>query len=302
MVSFTKTINDIKTLKIQGAESIAKSTLIALRQKATTSKAITKGRFLRELHSAKELLFTARPTEPCMRNCLYFVLMNCKGASLQDLKSSFFSLVEAAIDHLNTTEKKIAEIGANKIKDNMIVFTHCHSSTVIGVLKKAAQQNKKFFVNNTETRPMFQGRITATELAKVGIPITHYVDAAARYALKKADLMLIGADAISSEGKIINKIGSELFAEVANKFEVPVYVCTDSWKFDAATIFGYEDEIETRKASEIWKKPPHGVIVDNHAFEKIDPNLVTGIISELGIYKPEIFVEELKRNYKWMFR
>jgi len=302
MVSFTKTIKDIRDLKIQGAQNIAKSSLFALRQKAKFSKAITKTRFLRELNEAKRLLLSSRPTEPCMRNCLNFVLFNLKGKDLSEFRINFFIKVEEALEHIKTTEKKIAEIGNNKIKNGMTIFTHCHSSTVINILKKAKQQKKRFEVHNTETRPLFQGRTTATELIKLGIPVTHFVDAAARYALKKADLMLIGADAITSEGKIINKIGSELFAEIANKFEIPIYICTDSWKFDPASVFGYEEDIEIRKSTEIWKKPPKGIKIDNYAFEKIDTNLITGIISELGVYRPEIFVEELKRNYSWMFR
>jgi ribose 1,5-bisphosphate isomerase len=172
----------------------------------------------------------------------------------------------------------------------------------MAILKRAKQNKRNFEVHNTETRPLYQGRKTAKECSKMGIPVKIYVDSAARYALKKVDLMLIGADAITSEGKIINKIGSEMFAEIANKFDIPVYVCTDSWKFDAATVYGYEEEIETRRTSEVWRRQPKGIKIDNHAFEKVDTDLVTGIISELGIYKPEIFVEEIRRNYGWMLR
>jgi len=183
----------------------------------------------------------------------------------------------------------------------MVVFTHCHSSTVIEILKQANKQGKRFTVHNTETRPKFQGRLTAQELARLGIPVVHYVDSAARLALKKADIMLIGADAITTEGKVINKIGSELMAEVAEKWDVSLYVCSDSWKFDPKSVFGYEEEIEKRKPTEIWPTAPKGVKIDNFAFEKVNPDLITGIISELGIYKPTIFVEEVKRAYPWMF-
>ena len=69
---------------------------------------------------------------------------------------------------------------------------------VMAILKKAKEQGKKFEVYNTETRPKFQGRITATELAKLGIPVTHYIDSAARLAIKQTDMMLIGCDAIDS--------------------------------------------------------------------------------------------------------
>ena len=182
-----------------------------------------------------------------------------------------------------------------------IVFTHCHSNTVIAIFKEAKKERKNFTVYNTETRPLFQGRLTAKELSREGISVRHFIDSAARLALKEVDLMLIGADAITSEGKVINKIGSEMFAEFAEKFDIPVYSCTDSWKFDPKTVFGYEEEIEKRGAREVWAEAPKGVIVDNCVFEKINPDLITGIISELGVYKPTIFIEEVKRTYPWMF-
>ncbi|MEA3514396.1 MAG: hypothetical protein U9R34_02895, partial [Nanoarchaeota archaeon] len=87
----------------------------------------------------------------------------------------------------------------------------------------------------------------------------------------------------------------------ANKLNVPVYVCTHSWKFDPKTIFGFEEIIEKRLAKEVWPDKPKNVAIDNFAFEKVSPALVIGIISEIGIYNPQNFIEGIKRNYSWMF-
>jgi ribose 1,5-bisphosphate isomerase len=184
----------------------------------------------------------------------------------------------------------------------MTIFTHCHSNTVIDVLKKAKSQRKRFSVNNTETRPLFQGRITAKQLSRLNIKVTHFVDSAARLAIKDSNIMLIGCDAITSEGKVINKIGSEMFSEIASKHETSVYVCTHSWKFDPKTIFGFETIIEKRNAKEIWPRPPKKVKISNYTFEKINPDLITGIISELGIHPPEVFLQEVKKVYPWMLK
>ena len=202
--------------------------------------------------------------------------------------------------HFEEVDKKISEFASRKISNSTIIFTHCHSSSVMKALINAKQDGKRFEVHNTETRPLYQGRITAKELSQQGIPVVHYVDSAARIALKKADIMLLGADAITSEGKVINKIGSELFAEVADRYDIPLYICSDSWKFDPLSIFGFEEEIEKRSSKEIWPTAPKGVAIDNIAFEKIDPDLITGIISELGVYKAEVFVEEIKKVYPWI--
>jgi ribose 1,5-bisphosphate isomerase len=303
-MGFKQIVLDIKSLKIQGAENIAKEAVKSLTHVLEDNRKKEPAQIIKELEKAKTQLFATRATEPCMRNSLNFVLadIGLHSKTTQDLKTHVESKIKNILDFFQESEEKIIEYGAQKIKDGMIIYTHCHSSTVTKILKQAWKNGKRFEVHNTETRPRLQGRITAAELAKEGIPVTHYVDSAARFALKKADLMLIGADAITVEGKVINKVGSELFAEIANKYDVPVYVCANSWKFDPETVFGFEEPIEKRYASEVWKDAPRGVKIDNFAFEKMSPELITGVITELGIYKPQMLVDMIQKKYSWMFR
>ena len=302
-MGFEKTVEDIKSLKIQGAEVIAKEAVKSLRYiiKEIRKKEIKQA--IAELEKSKVLLLKTRPTEPCMRNALNFVLFEMEKHSQNstELASYVEQRIKQVLQFFEEAEEKITEYGTQKIKDGMIVYTHCHSSAVARILVRAWKQGKHIEVHNTETRPKLQGRITANELAKQGIPVVHYVDSAARFALKKADIMLIGADAITTEGKIINKVGSELFAEVADKYDVPVYVCSNSWKLDPETLFGFEEPIEKRYSKEVWDKAPKGVRIDNFAFEKIDPDLVTGVITELGVYKPQMLVQVVQKKYGWMF-
>lgn len=295
---FESIVKDIQSLKIQGAENIAKASVKAILIVAEKLKNSRKTDMLHYLNHAKQILFKTRITEPCMRNTLNYLLKNIEFSD--NIYSHLHARLEAVKKHFEESNKKIAMFGAKKISSRMIVFTHCHSSAVINILKKAKQEGKRFAVHNTETRPLFQGRITASELAREGIPVVHYIDSAARIALKKADIMLIGADAINSEGFVFNKIGSEMFAEIAAKYDIPVYVCSDSWKFDAQTLWGFEERIEKRHEKEVWPGAPKGVRINNYAFEKINPSLITGIISELGIYRPEVFAEEVISAYPWI--
>ena len=262
---FSKVLNDIKTLKIQGAENVAISAVACLKELADRKSSP------KVLLGAAEQLAKTRPTEPCMQNALHYLV---KETAEEDLWIEVSERAEQALRHFSDSKRRIAEETNRKIVNGMTIFTHCHSSTIIDCLLLAKKQGKSFNVNVTETRPLFQGRITATELAKAGIPVMFYADAAARFALKKADMMLIGADAITADGKVINKIGSELHAIVAQKYDLPVYVCTDSWKFDPRSVFGYERELEMRNQKEIWDKPPKGVSVSNFVFERIDPKLI----------------------------
>lgn len=298
-MNFETIVKDIKSLKIQGATNVAKSAALAIKSIAGEYSGQDRHTLLNSLRKARDILIKVRPTEPALRAVLKYILYNIEAE--EDIAEEVVRRAGETDEHFKKSQEKIAVMGAKKISSGMVIFTHCHSSTVIDILKYAKSEGKNFTVHNTETRPMFQGRITAQELARAGIPVLHFVDSAARYALKRADIMLIGADAIASEGKVINKIGSEMFAEIASKYEIPVYSCTDSWKFDPKTVFGYEEELEKRTGAEVWPNPPRNVKVSNIAFEKISPDLITGIISEIGIYKPIIFVEEVKRHYPWMF-
>lgn len=300
-MKFDQIVRDIKTLKIQSAENVAKNAILAIKDYSLHIDAITKTRFLDELEKAKTILFKTRPTEPCMRNALNFVIHDLDAQSLERMKEKFNQRAEQALAHLNTAESIIAEIGSKKIREGSKIFTHCHSSMVMAILKKAKKQGKNFEVHNTETRPNFQGRITALELSKIGIPVTHYIDSSARLALKQTDMMLIGCDAIDSECKIYNKMGSEMFAEIANNFDIPVYIATDSWKFDQKSVFGFNEEIEQRSSDEIWPNSPKTIKIKNYSFEKIDPGLVSGIISEIGVFNPQTFISELRSKYKFMF-
>ncbi len=276
MDSFHKICKDIKTLRIQGAENVARAVAQAL--------------LLRHDKSAVKQLIGLRPTEPCLRNTIKFVF------SFDNVKTG----VARALEHFDSARKKIMKIGAELIENNSVVYTHCHSNTVMAVLLEARKQGKHFQVHCTETRPLYQGRLTAAQLAKARIPVTLYVDSAARLALKKADIAFFGCDAITST-KIYNKIGSEMIAIMAKQRSVPLYVATDSWKFDPKAIYGVEEKIENRSIKEIWDNAPKGVKILNPAFEKIDPQLVTGIISELGLFMRKSFIEALKDNYPFIF-
>ena len=301
-MKFKKIVSDIKSLKIQGAENIAKESVKSLYHIIHKTKTHKPSPLLHELDMARRQLIGARPTEPCMRNALNYVLKNIRKTDHIPTIMEIDRNIKYVLNYFKTAEKKIAEIGVNTIRRNYVVQTHCHSSTVMMIMAKAKFNKIPFQVHNTETRPRFQGRITATELSALGIPVKHYVDSAVRLALKKADVFLFGADAIQSNGRIINKIGTELFLEIAKKYDIPSYACALSWKFDPLTVYDVDEPLENRNSDEVWKKPPKNVTIVNPAFEIIDPDLVTGVISELGVYKPEVFVDEVRRTQSWMFK
>ncbi len=295
-MKFNEALRKIKSIKIQGAENITIFSLQALKNEINR---IDEEDILTKLSLLRDKLMETRPTEPCMRNAFNYLFHSLHGGNI---KQQINEKIGFLLEYFEKSGKTIANIGSKKIKSNMIIYTHCHSSTVMDILIKAKEQGKNFEVYNTETRPLYQGRTTAKELAKKGIKVTHFVDSGMRIAIKEADIVLLGADAITCESKAINKIGSELAAEIAKDFDVPCYICTNSWKYDPQTVFGFDEKIEKRHKKEVWKNPPKNVKISNYAFEMVSPELITGIISELGIYNPFVFVSEVRDTYPQLFK
>ncbi len=291
MDKFSKTLADIRSLKIQGAENVARSAVLAFEHYALGLKTKSRADFLKKIRIAKEKVFSTRPTEPLMRSSINFIIKNSRPGSVDEMKREIKKSSKDVLDHFDLAQKKIADIGSKLIRNGTVVSTHCHSSTVVSVLKKAKSQGKKFKVNVTETRPLYQGRITAKDLSKAKIPVDLCVDSAECFELKESSIVLIGADAITKR-HVYNKIGTEAFLIMAKKYKIPVYVCTDSWKFDPEHM---HEKIEFRKAEEVWKKPPKGVKIENPAFDEIEPELIKAIVSEIGVLS---FNEFLRKKAK----
>ena len=170
----------------------------------------------------------------------------------------------------------------------MNIYTHCHSSTVIDILKYAKQkQKKKFVVYTTEVEPLLQGRKTAEDLAKSKIKVIISPDMAAEQSLKKCDLFLFGVDAFTKKS-VANKIGTNTLCKIAKIYNIPSYACGVSQKFTDKI------KIEKRPSKEVWDKHNKKIEVTNPAFDKTKLKLITGIISEFGILSPKKFVKIVK--------
>ncbi len=251
---FNRIVQDIKDIKIQGATNIAKKALYAY--------------LLVPTKQSKNKLLNSRPTEPMMENVLELAE---KGIPKNQI-----------LAHFKEAQDKINEKVFKLIKRDDVIFTHCHSTNVINALIYAKKKGKKFEVYNTETRPLFQGKKTAHELRRAGIKVTMFVDSALGVALskeqgtKKADIVFLGADAITEKG-VINKIGSEVVANIARDNKIPVYVVADSWKFTKSKI-----PLEHRELNEVWNRAPKKIKIKNPAFEFIDKKYITKVITEEG--------------------
>jgi ribose 1,5-bisphosphate isomerase len=298
------TAEKIRKLQVQGARNVAIAAVKAIQTQAEQTKTKTKAQFLGELKEAQTLFSESRETEPLMRNAIIWIITQAQVANTEkvaELSKLVVSATNQFLKDLEDTREKTAEIGAKRIRDGSVVFTHCHSSTVTRLLAKAKAEGKNFKVICTETRPAFQGRITAKELVDLGIETTFIVDSAARTFMGNVDVVIVGADAITSEGNVVNKIGSSGIAVLANEARVPLYVVSELLKFDPETLQGECEKIEQRNPAEVWSEAPPKLLVRNPAFDVTPNRYIHGLICEEGIIAPQSIVEVMRRRYPWVF-
>ena len=136
-------------------------------------------------------------------------------------------------------------------------------------------------VSCTESRPAFEGRGLAAELAAAGVAVTLFGDAAIAHALGHAVAVLLGADAIAPTW-FLNKSGTRMLAAAASQWGVPVYVVATRDKFVTQEL-GARLVVREGDATEIWSKPPRGVQIRNPYFESTPIELITSVISDVGV-------------------
>ncbi len=287
----------ITALEIQGATNIAMFAVKELVKFAQRNKSLSKKEMWSQLIEVEEIFTKSRSTEPAMRNGLMYILGKLQHDQLEGISEDIPKMIEIYGSEyeniLKEAKKSIAQYGNNLIPSNLekpyIVQTHCHSSVVEGILIEAHKQGKNFIVVSTETRPFYQGRITAKKLTDAGIKVIQVVDNAMRWVANKfnSDIIIIGADAITSEGTVLNKIGSRLLALVAKEMHIPLYVASPLLKYNPGTAFGNYEKIEMRNTKEIWKDwtdSPKNLTYLNPAFETINRVYISGVITEAGIF------------------
>lgn len=266
--SFNKIIENINSIKIQGAENVAKAGIEA---------------FLLEPNkkSAKKILST-RPTEPLLQNAIKLLL---KSKQPKQTAKKF-------LKDLKKSHEAIAKKGAVLIKNDMNVYTHCHSSTVMDILKYAKKKQKKnFVVYTTEVEPLLQGHKTAKDLAKSKIKVIIAPDLAAEQSLKKCDIFLFGADAFT-KSQVANKIGTKTLVKLAKLHEIYRYSCGVSMKFTRKI------RIKKRNPKEVWDERERYIEVLDQPFDKTKLKDLSGIVSEFGILKRKEFVKRAKEKLK----
>jgi methylthioribose-1-phosphate isomerase len=204
--------------------------------------------------------------------------------------------------------RRLSAFGAELLADGARVLTHCNAGalacagygTALGVIRRAAEAGRRVSVWVDETRPVLQGsRLTAFELGRLGIEATIVADAAAAALMREGlvDCVVVGADRVAANGDVANKIGTYSLAVAAAHHRVPFYVAAPTATIDLACPDGRAIAIEQRPPEELThlaerRVAPDGARAYNPAFDVTPASLVTALVTEVGVLRPDPAVLE----------
>jgi len=302
----------IRTLKVRGAPAIGVTAAMGVALGAQAIAATEYPAFSQAVLLICDQLAATRPTAvnlfwaiERMKRKLEFL----QGQPVSTIKQLLISESRAILEEDITLCKTMGRHGAELIQDGQTVLTHCNAGslatagygTALGVIRAAWEQGKKINVIADETRPVLQGaRLTAWELMEDGIPVTLITDNMAGSLMRqgKIQLCVVGADRIAANGDVANKIGTYSVAVLAKAHNIPFYVAASYSTIDLKTRSGDEIPIEQRNPIEVTSihgshpVAPKDVAVYNPAFDVTPAELITGIITERGVFKPQTIREQ----------
>ncbi|MDV3294174.1 MAG: S-methyl-5-thioribose-1-phosphate isomerase [Nitrososphaerales archaeon] len=301
---YTDVAEAIRTMVVRGAPAIGVAAAMGVALAAVRSKAVGKAQLLEQLNGAASVLKGTRPTAVNLFWGIDRVLRVARRASSpKELRDSIVSEVKRMEDEDVATNRRLGKIGAKLIDDGDTVLTHCNAGalatvgygTALGVLRAAREAGKFVKVIVPETRPALQGsRLTAFELVTDGFDCRLVSDTAVGHLMSngRVDKVVVGADRITRDGWVFNKIGTYQIAVLASRHRVPFYPAAPKSTFDLGRT--HEDvTIEERGADEVTtirgrRIAPKGIPVSNPAFDVTPPELVTSIITDVGLVEKPI--------------
>jgi methylthioribose-1-phosphate isomerase len=305
--------NSIKVMNIRGAPAIGVAAAMGMALATIEYKLLPKKEFLKKMEEAAN---TIRNTRPTASNLFWAVKRIWKIISTYpDNPENVSDLVieEAQIMAQEdiTVNKNIGKHGSELLNNGDIVLTHCNAGslatvqygTALAPIRSAIDQGKKISVIADETRPRLQGaRLTAYELQYDKIPVNVISDTSSGLLMQlgNIDKVIVGTDRVTSDA-VFNKIGTYLVALAAYDNNIPFYVAAPTSTLSLNETVN-DVTIEQRDATEVSKVlgkvqiVPDGVECLNYAFDITPFRLVTGIITEDGVFTPDELLDKYKKH------
>ena len=308
---FRSVAKSIKVMNIRGAPAIGVAAAMGMALATIEYKELVKENFLIKMEEAADVIRSTRPTASNL-----FWAVNRIWKIIKEFPDNPLNISDLVIEEVKlmaqediNVNKNIGKNGAALLQDGDVVLTHCNAGslatvqygTALAPIRAAIEMGKEISVIADETRPRLQGaRLTAYELQYDNIPVKVISDTSSGLLmmLGKVNKVIVGTDRVTSDA-VFNKIGTYLVALAAFDNGIPFYVAAPTSTLSLHETI--EDvTIEQRDSSEVGnilgkvQIIPNGVECLNYAFDITPFRLVSGVITEDGVFTPE----ELLKKYK----
>ncbi len=308
---FRDVATSIKVMNIRGAPAIGVAAAMGMALATIEFKVLPKEWFLNKM---KDVAALFRETRPTASNLFWAIdriwkIISTYPDNPLDLSELVIEEAKIMAQEDIKVNKNIGKNGAALLDDGDVVLTHCNAGslatvqygTALAPIRAAIEDGKNISVIADETRPRLQGaRLTAYELQRDKIPVKVITDTSSGLIMRlgKINKVIVGTDRITSDA-VFNKIGTYLVALAAKDNNIPFYVAAPTSTLSLHETI--EDvTIEQRDSNEVRNVlgkvqiVPNGVECLNYAFDITPFRLVTGIITEDGVFTPKELLERYK--------
>lgn len=319
---YRETARAITDMVVRGAGAIGATAAYGLAQGVRAFRGTGLPKFQKHVQQVYQTLAEARPTAVDPVNALN--QLRARMAAGESVAEQQELALTGAEDFANEDAehcRALGKYGASLIRNGMKVLTHCNAGWLAFVdigsatapLYEAQAQGKDFHVFCDETRPRSQGAtLTAWELAQQKVSHQVIADNAAGFLMSRGeiDLVIVGSDrTLGRTGEVANKIGTYTKAVLAHRHKIPFYVAIPLSTIDWNLKSGRDIPIEERSESEVlgaWGATKSGrreyvrvanptSPARNPGFDVTSAELITGIITPVGIFRPGQLWKERKR-------
>ena len=291
----------IRTMVVRGAPAIGVAAAMGVALEAVRSDGRDLEATIRRLRAAGALLKATRPTAVNLFWGVDRVLAAAeRGSTASGAREAAVAEVRKMAEEDVEANHRLGRFGADLVDDGDTVLTQCNAGalatvgygTALGVVRAAKEQGKLVKVLVPETRPALQGaRLTAFELVTDDIDCRLIPDTAVGYMMARGtvDKVVVGADRITRDGYVFNKIGTYQEAVLAKRHGIPFYPAAPASTFDTSRDHDAV-EVEQRAYEEVVKVrgrriAPRGIPVSNPAFDITPPKLVTAVVTDRGVVR-----------------
>jgi translation initiation factor eIF-2B subunit delta len=226
------------------------------------------------------------------------VIANIDPSTPDDMaKRDLCSFIDSFLrERITAADELIAQTASTKIAQDDVIIVYAKSSLVLKTLLHAKASGKSFKVIVLDSKPLFEGKRMALDLAAADIPVQYSLIPAASHAISQSTKVFLGAHAMMANGRLYSRVGTAIIAMLAHSLNIPVIVCCESLKFTdrvaldsivnnevapAEELFGGQDEGSLVK----WRDTP-GLQVLNVLFDATPAEMIDMVVTEWGSLPP----------------